>query len=108
MINYDELPSRGKVTSDGERIRKCHCGGRCYVNYDEDRKYSAYCENGGHIVSFRASSMDLAIKVFNDMPHALLSERECKDPEPYDFVFHREYKARPELKPSKGQIKLGE
>lgn len=70
-IKYDKLPERGKVTSDGEHTRKCHCGGRCYVFYDEAREYRVECENCGTIVRYKAGSQDRAIKLWNDMPDAL-------------------------------------
>ena len=76
-MNYDDLPTKGKITSDGEKIRNCHCGGRCYVSYDENQMYSVYCENGGHIVSFRTIGLDIAIKMWNDMPHTFLSKGRC-------------------------------
>lgn len=69
-MNYDELPSRGKVTSDGEKTKNhgISCGGRCYVFYDESKQYHVECENCGTIVTFKTNSLDWAIKIWNDMP----------------------------------------
>ena len=68
---WDEMPSRGKVTSDGEEAQRhgITCGGRCYVHYDENRWYRVECENCGDIVKFRTISQDFAIKIWNDMPN---------------------------------------
>ncbi|HBC94804.1 MAG TPA: hypothetical protein DCZ10_18380 [Pelotomaculum sp.] len=70
MINYDKLPSRGKETSDGEKTKNhgISCGGRCYVFYDENRWYRVECEKCGTLVKYRTNSLDLAIKIWNDMP----------------------------------------
>ena len=72
-MNYDKLPTRGKETSDGEKTKKhgISCGGRCYVFYDEDCKYHVECENCGTLVSFKTISLDMAIKLWNDMPDAI-------------------------------------
>ena len=64
-MNYDELPSRGKMTSYWEKIRDCDCGGRAYINYDENREYSVYCEKGGYVCSFKTTSLDMAIRLWN-------------------------------------------
>jgi len=71
IYGYEELSSRGKIASDGEETRKCNCGGRCYVFYDEDRQYHVECENCGTIVAFKTKSQDWAIKIWNDMPTAI-------------------------------------
>lgn len=73
IVNYDKMPSRGKETSDGEKIKNhgISCGGRCYVHYDENRVYRVECEKCGNLVSFKTSSLDLAIKLWNDMPDAI-------------------------------------
>lgn len=70
MINYDKLPSRGKEASDGEKTKNhgISCGGRCYVFYDENRWYHVECEKCGTLVKYRTNSLDLAIKIWNDMP----------------------------------------
>ena len=72
-MNYNELPSRGKLTSDGEETKKhgISCGGRCYVFYDENQQYHVECENCGTIVTFKTISLDYAIKLWNDMPDAV-------------------------------------
>lgn len=67
IINYDKLPTRGKITSDGEKARDCACGGRCYVFYDEDRTYRVDCERCGTIVVFKSTSQDSAIKIWNEI-----------------------------------------
>jgi transcription elongation factor Elf1 len=69
-MNYDKLPTRGKETSDGVKTKKhgITCGGRCYVFYDEDREYHVECENCGTIVTYRTTSLDRAIKIWNDIP----------------------------------------
>ncbi|MFA5385083.1 MAG: hypothetical protein WC364_10540 [Eubacteriales bacterium] len=72
IINYDKLPTRGKETSEGEKTRKhALCGGRCYVFYDENRRYRVECENCGTLKKFRADGLDLAIKKWNDMLDAI-------------------------------------
>ena len=70
---YDKLPTRGKETSDGERTKKhgASCGGRCYVFYDEDRVYHVECENCGMLVTYKTTSLDMAIKIWNDIPDAV-------------------------------------
>jgi hypothetical protein len=71
-LNYDELPSRGKATSDGEKTKNHNaCGGPCYVHYDENRVYRVECVKCGNLVTFKASSLDLAIKIWNDMPDTI-------------------------------------
>jgi PHP family Zn ribbon phosphoesterase len=71
IVNYNKLPPHGKVTSDGEETRRCACGNKCYVFYDEERQYRVECEKCGEIVSFKTSSMDKAIKIWNDIPVAI-------------------------------------
>lgn len=64
--DYDKLPSRGKEASDGERTSNhSGCGGRCYVFYDEERRYRVECEKCGTVVQFKTSSQDDAIKKWN-------------------------------------------
>lgn len=72
-MDYDSLPSRGKETSDGEKTKNhgITCGGRCYVFYDEQGKYHVECEHCGWLVAFRTSSLDLAIRIWNDMPDVI-------------------------------------
>ena len=70
-MNYDQLPSRGKVTSDGEYTKPCWCSGRCYVFYDENENYHVECENCGVVVRYKTNSADWAIKMWNDMPTPL-------------------------------------
>jgi len=65
---YDELPSRYKETSTGIKVRACpDCGERCYVFYDEDRKYRVECEHCDFKVEFKISSFDKAVELFNEM-----------------------------------------
>lgn len=73
-MNYDNLPSRGKVTSDGEKTKDHYkdCGGRCYVSYDENKQYHVECEKCGTVAIYASTSMDLAIKMWNDMPSLML------------------------------------
>jgi len=73
MNKWEYMPSRGKMTSDGEKAKKHNsvCGGRCYVHYDENRLYRVECEKCGTLVIFKTSSLDLAIKIWNDMPDAI-------------------------------------
>ena len=78
-MEYDKLPSRGKATVDGEETRKCGCGGRCYVFYDEERRYRVECENCGTVVNYKTHSLDMAIKLWNDMPTALVGVRKHPD-----------------------------
>jgi hypothetical protein len=67
-MKYDELPKRGKVTSDGIETRKCSvCGSRCYVFYVENETYHVECERNGIIANFKAKSLDEAIKIWNGM-----------------------------------------
>jgi len=63
---YDELPSRGKVTHNGEKTKDCKCGGRCYVFYDENRFYHVECEKCGIRASFTEKSQDNAIRLWNE------------------------------------------
>jgi len=72
-MNYDKLPTRGKEASDGVRTKKhgTTCGGRCYVFYDEARTYHVECEKCGTIVTYKTTSLDMAIKIWNDMPDAV-------------------------------------
>ena len=65
-MDYEELGSRGKITSDGEITRNCLCGGRCYVFYDESERYHVECEHCGEIAKFKANSTDKAIKKWNN------------------------------------------
>lgn len=69
IVNYDKLPPRGKVTSDGQKTKNHgkSCGGRCYVFYDENRRYRVECEKCGTLAKFQTNSLDLAIKIWNDM-----------------------------------------
>ena len=78
IIDYDQLPSRVKEASDGERAKNHHsrCGGRCAVFYAEDRRYQVVCEHCGALVAFRTSSHDKAIKIWNDMPDVLEGKNE--------------------------------
>jgi ribosomal protein L37E len=73
MDKWESLPSRGKVTSDGEQTKPHHsaCRGRCYVHYEENGLYRVECEKCGTLVTFRTRSMDWAIKIWNDMPDAI-------------------------------------
>lgn len=76
IVNYDELPSKGKVTSNGERIanHKGECHGRCYVFYDENTRYRVECEKCGTIVRFKTYSLDNAIRTWNNDRLAEVSE----------------------------------
>ena len=64
-MEYDKLPTRGKVTSDGDEARECDCGGRCYVFYDEGKRYHVECENCGTVATYKTVSLDAAIKAWN-------------------------------------------
>jgi len=67
-MDYDKMPSRGKITSYGEQTKRHGiCRGRCYVHYDENRWYRVECENCGDILKFKADSLDMAIEIWNDM-----------------------------------------
>jgi len=71
-LTYAELPRRGKVTSNGERIRNCACGRRCYATYLEAGLYKVECEQCGLLVIFKARSLDWAIRIWNEiMPIAI-------------------------------------
>lgn len=67
ILRYDELPSRGKETSDGVKTQKhgVFCCGRCWVGYDENKTYRVECENCGTLVMYTADSHDQAIKIWN-------------------------------------------
>ncbi|MBP8037975.1 MAG: hypothetical protein KAY47_00350 [Prevotella sp.] len=67
IVNYDKLPDRGKITSDGEHIAKHKggCDGRCYVFYDENTRYRVECEKCGTAARFKTYSMDNAIRTWN-------------------------------------------
>ena len=65
-MNYNELSSSGKFTSDGEQAKKCNtCDNRCYVFYDEEEKYHVECEKCGVVLRFKARNKDKAIRVWN-------------------------------------------
>jgi transcription elongation factor Elf1 len=66
-MDYDELPSRGKVTAFGEKTKNHKCSGKCYVFYDEDRNYHVECEHCGTVASYKTNSLDSAIEIWNDM-----------------------------------------
>ena len=65
-MNYVKMPSRGKITSDGEWAKDCGCGGKAYVFYDEDATYNVECENCGTVLRLITSSLDGAIKFWNN------------------------------------------
>lgn len=62
---YNELPTRGKQTAEGEPVKNCSCGGRCYIDYAENRIYDVYCEDCGEKGFYHASSIDEAIRMWN-------------------------------------------
>ena len=66
-MNYDELPNRGKLTSEGIKTKNHNCSGRCYVFYDEAEQYHVECENCGVIVKYKTNSQDKAIEIWNAM-----------------------------------------
>ena len=63
--NYDTLPKRGKITSDGIKIKNCKCGGLTYASYEEDRIYNIICTKCGKEMCIKQNSMDAVIKQFN-------------------------------------------
>lgn len=89
MYNYDDLPSRGKIASDGEKVKNhgMFCGGRIYISYEEDRWYLVHCEHCGEIVKVRTDSMDMAIKIWNDMPDMIGYRKKDIDPQNFYFTF---------------------
>jgi len=66
-LDYDKLPKRGKKTSDGEKVKDCVCGGRRYVEYEEARLYGIMCEFCNLRAWKKCSSLDEAIKHFNEL-----------------------------------------
>jgi Fe2+ or Zn2+ uptake regulation protein len=64
-MKFDALPSRGKITADGEETQKHNCGGRCYIFYDENAKYHVECETCGVVKEIKARSLDSAIRIWN-------------------------------------------
>ena len=67
-MNYDKLPTEA---SDGRKQKAgISCGGGVTF-LDEDCKYHVECENCGTLVSFKTTSLDMAIKLWNDMPDAI-------------------------------------
>ena len=66
-LNYDKLPTRGKITSDGEQVKNCVCGGRRYVEYEEARLYHIFCESCDLEAWKKCNSLDEAIKHFNEL-----------------------------------------
>ncbi len=45
ILRYEELPSRGKETSDEIKVKRhgVYCYGRCWVGYDENKTYRVEC-----------------------------------------------------------------
>lgn len=57
---------RNRKSSTGEMVKDCECGGRCEVQYKENREYEVICENCGSLAKFRCRSFDEAVKFWND------------------------------------------
>lgn len=75
-MNYDELPKRGKELSTGEKLRECNnCGERCYMFYEENRKYKVECEECGEVHWFEANSLDNAMKQWNEL---IILQEDCE------------------------------
>lgn len=66
-MKYDDMPNRGKATSDGEPTAKCSRFSRCSVIYQEDKLYQVFSEKYGVVWSTIANSMDQAIRRWNTM-----------------------------------------
>ena len=67
MINFNDIPTRNKETSKGEKVENCSCGARCYVVYMEDRKYTIMCEKCKFYHEIKSDSHDNSIKKWNKM-----------------------------------------
>ena len=67
-FDYDVMPSRGKIDSEGNPMRECNnCGNRTYMLYEEDENYKVVCEYCDEVHSFKANSMDRAMKKWGEM-----------------------------------------
>ena len=64
---YNELPTKNKETSCGVKMRKCECGGRTYLIYEEDENYKVVCENCTQEYKLKGSSVDGAILYWNNL-----------------------------------------
>lgn len=71
--DYDNLPMRGKETTKGIKVKKCTCGGRCYVFYGEEQSYHVKCEKCLQDIKIKSDSLDSAIIYYNNMR----VEKEC-------------------------------
>ncbi len=89
-MNYDEMPTRKKEASDGEKARRCWCSGRCVFHYDENQWYRVECEHCGSIMGFRAPSHDFAIKMWNDSPSPTGNDATTKRNYEYRKKFQRD------------------
>jgi hypothetical protein len=68
QYDYDELPTRGKILSTGEKLRECNsCGGRTYMFYDENRNYHIECEDCDETHKLIAKSLDEAMTQWNEL-----------------------------------------
>lgn len=67
-FDYDVMPTRNKENSKGELMRECNnCGNRTYMLYEEDENYRVVCEYCDEEHSFKANSMDRAMKKWKEM-----------------------------------------
>lgn len=57
---------RNRISSTGEKIKDCICGGRCEMQYNEGGEYKVICEKCGPLSRFYAKSFDEAIKIWNE------------------------------------------
>lgn len=89
-MNYEDMPTRKKEASDGEKARRCWCSGRCVVHYDENRWYRVECEHCGDIMTFRAPSYDFAIKMWNDSTSPTGSDGSTKRNYEYRRTFEKD------------------
>jgi len=67
-FDYDVMPTRNKQTSFGVNMRKCECGCRTYLLYEENENYKVVCESCDLDYRFKSSSIDGAILQWNNLP----------------------------------------
>lgn len=66
-FDYDAMPSSGKETSYGLKMRECNnCGNRTYMIYEEQKNYKVVCEYCEETHSFKSwDSMDAVMEFWN-------------------------------------------
>ncbi len=62
------------LENDGVIVGVAIAGRPVARKLDDGRQYHVECENCGILVQYRACSLDMAIKLWNDMPDALIGD----------------------------------